>query len=872
MSNNGTSGFGRHGLARHNVHKRKPDERRFAETGGHDHHDYTSSKSKRVRLQPPQPPRPPFACHFWKRDAQRFCECSEKSFSELHRLKDHLNWTHNPIYCRRCGEVFTSEGELNWHLTLPKPCTLTEVRGIIGMNDEQYKAIRNADRRYKGRTAEQSWFLIWDILFPFEQRPTSAFWENSLPDFMSEPVGCRGNRNTGPPDALDYPTGLQEEIGNISEQIYGNDQNFKFSGLDRSVSIEDLIPGPRPNSIIRRSGNGLRSSCDLAQDERLEQQHFFNDQYQLQYTNRKLFAPFTDSGYASTSKLIAIQYPHSSQRSSQRDAASTKDAIIDDKIRTTCTLYNNLEVSHEQQYISEACQSIRDNLVYDAGPENWTLLSQRLPELFKAFAFKIGLESADQANLRVMWFFHNYGEKIATQLLCDESETEKTRDNGESMSLEDKLKLWWGEARCSTGPIDEYRCRDVKDLSSGEDDEDLGNIEASSHNKTVLESGAFRWLVRSLRNEMALQEDYDSIRGHDSRVDIRKKILRQLPTGKISKSRPPTIHKVMVRLCKWPMITHNKSGRSDTDHSDTRTFDSMIVVCCGGNLQMLSIKQYMKQTWPSTWYQVMSLLEDASNDTGAFVVNLPDKTQLVCSTEHNDLVLGISGPAHTIAECTEQLAWVLAALRFPHDRYDTVSQHLPIISDPHKVSNDSMHRLLQFMQAPPRDRHFLCFDIHVRAFDGALVQANKVDLFLSFSDGIVAVPGYPMLRRPAGVHGIEFSAEQALQLSNDLAEAAEKSDGESQCTLTFVQQHKGLYIWHANRMSQQLCHCRPGDDRDKDNTWPFRDLKRFFSGRHFISQCKNQGQIDTSPWKVESMFNAFQCFSSTEQDCFTYEM
>lgn len=185
------------------------------------------------------------------------------------------------------------------------------------------------------------------------------------------------------------------------------------------------------------------------------------------------------------------------------------------------------------------------------------------------------------------------------------------------MSLEDKLRLWWGEARFSTGPIDEYRCRDVKDLSSGEDDEDLGNIEVSSHNKTVLESGAFRWLVRSLRNEMALQEDYDSIRGHDSRVDIRKKILRQLPTGKISKSRSPTIHKVMVRLCKWPMITHNEPGTSDTDHSDTRTFDSIVVVCCGGNSQMLSIKQYMKQTWPSTYYQIMSLLQYPRNDHGA---------------------------------------------------------------------------------------------------------------------------------------------------------------------------------------------------------------------------------------------------------------
>ncbi|KAF4826900.1 hypothetical protein CGCTS75_v008725 [Colletotrichum tropicale] len=186
-----------------------------------------------------------------------------------------------------------------------------------------------------------------------------------------------------------------------------------------------------------------------------------------------------------------------------------------------------------------------------------------------------------------MWFFHKYGEKITRQLLYNDSEFENKKDDGESMPLEDKLSLWWDEARCSASQIDENRCIDDEDISlggedegntSGEDndDQDIENTEASSHNKIVLESSALRWLVRSLRNEIVLQEDCDGNRGHDSRVHVRKKVLHHLATGEISKSRSPIVHKVML----------------------------------------LPIKQYFQQTWPTTCSHIMNLLQYSSNDNG----------------------------------------------------------------------------------------------------------------------------------------------------------------------------------------------------------------------------------------------------------------
>ncbi|KAF4941543.1 hypothetical protein CGCF245_v001511 [Colletotrichum fructicola] len=398
-----------------------------------------------------------------------------------------------------------------------------------------------------------------------------------------------------------------------------------------------------------------------------------------------------------------------------------------------------------------------------------------------------------------MLFFHKYGERIAQQLVCEDSEAENRKDDREGMPLEDKMNLWWDEAHCSNGQVDEDRCRDGEDIVLGEDDksnasggdnddEDVGIIKASSLNKTVLESGAFRWLVRSLRNEMALQEDYDSIRGHDSRVDIRKKILRQLPTGKISKSRSPTIHKVM----------------------------------------MLSIKQYMKQTWPSTYYQIMSLLQYPRNYHGAntFVVALPDSTHLVASAEQTDLVLGISGPAHTVAECIEQLAWVLAALYFPLGYSDGISQRGPIISEPYKVLYDPTDRVLKLMQPPPRDEHYSCFDINVGASDQPLVSAEQSKLISAFSGRHVMVPGYPILRRSAACIGIEITPEHVLKFWEGLV---------------LVQQKTGVYLWHGNREPHQICNCRPEDGRDQSDLRTFEELKKLLSSRHFMGLCNNSG-------------------------------
>ncbi|KAJ0275397.1 hypothetical protein COL940_008847 [Colletotrichum noveboracense] len=121
-------------------------------------------------------------------------------------------------------------------------------------------------------------------------------------------------------------------------------------------------------------------------------------------------AAFTDSGYASTSTPEAFPRVQIPQRSPPSDSSEPGDASIEDEIRTVDSEDEALNISLEQEYISRACQSIREKLGYHADLGSWTFPPGRLSELLKGFAIKIGLESADEANLRVMWFFHKYGE------------------------------------------------------------------------------------------------------------------------------------------------------------------------------------------------------------------------------------------------------------------------------------------------------------------------------------------------------------------------------------------------------------------------------------------------------------------------------
>ncbi|KAF2999570.1 hypothetical protein E8E14_003613 [Neopestalotiopsis sp. 37M] len=148
------------------------DTDRVAEPKGTDGHGGESGGNKRakraieVKL---------FACPFYQYDPTMACcsrACMGPGWPSLHRLKEHLNRVHRlPKYaCPRCCDPMDDQSKLNDHLRSDKPCEKREVTRMQGINDAQYKKLRERRKTTGTLTEEQKWLDIYMILFPEANR------------------------------------------------------------------------------------------------------------------------------------------------------------------------------------------------------------------------------------------------------------------------------------------------------------------------------------------------------------------------------------------------------------------------------------------------------------------------------------------------------------------------------------------------------------------------------------------------------------------------------------------------------------------------------------------------------------------------------
>lgn len=150
-----------------------------------------SSKRKRGR-DPPLPSRSSskrqatrtFACPFYLHDRLRHSDCLNISLKRLSDVRQHLlERAHNQVvHCPACGTTFagrTAEArrERDAHVQAatcePSPSPFD----YPGITEDQERRIREIARHSRTTqfTEVQRWFMIWDFLFPGEQRPDSPF-------------------------------------------------------------------------------------------------------------------------------------------------------------------------------------------------------------------------------------------------------------------------------------------------------------------------------------------------------------------------------------------------------------------------------------------------------------------------------------------------------------------------------------------------------------------------------------------------------------------------------------------------------------------------------------------------------------------------
>ncbi|KAK1498124.1 hypothetical protein CCUS01_12900 [Colletotrichum cuscutae] len=485
-------------------------------------------------------------------------------------------------------------------------------------------------------------------------------------------------------------------------------------------------------------------------------------------------APFTDSGYASG---INLDEP---PRMELRGAATTDyDRGYLDTMNVSSE-NSTVAKDQAQQYIFELSSTIHDNLAGNIDADNWRLLAERVLGLIKDFAIQIGLESSAQVNRDIMHFIHKYSREVATRLdSMILSVGASAEDAGESIEakrdhvlLSDKMALWISK---TTG----------KEISVNDDElfvgvtdveETIDAPELSKYNKTITESDSFKWLTQSLRRELTLKRYFDASEGCNHREMIHRKIIENLPSGKISKNQPPTTHSVIFRVPGWALLRRLEMDRYEFEGY---LYKAVIVTNCSGDAQAAMIEDYMEQTWPSTWRPIFKLLQTVScgPSGNVYAGKLLFWAGKELWSEHGILMMSLYGPAHTIAECGEQLAWLRASYANPPPQHgmSITAQRIPVI-----MKMATLHGRLWFdigVEKPLRDDF---------ALSG---QSRWTDLL--GNNNVVMVPGYPILRRPNAFNGIEVSPGCLMESLGPVSRSASTAGGR---TLDFEEIQRGRHI------------------------------------------------------------------------------
>ncbi|RSL91164.1 hypothetical protein CEP51_000398 [Fusarium floridanum] len=344
-------------------------------------------------------------------------------------------------------------------------------------------------------------------------------------------------------------------------------------------------------------------------------------------------------------------------------------AAADDDARTTYSNVTNEDHVQTRDFVYELANDIYGKLKLLMSPDDWPLISKSLPELLKAFAIRIGSDGASQASRDVMYFIHKEHWNIANQFknlllgMIDDGDASRVNTDTDIMSLQDKMDMWDENISMhESAPEKGELFQNVTD--------DDPNITASLlYNKMVLESKDYSWLVQRLETELSLERGETDPRSDD--VPIRQQILSMLPPGNISKRRRPTHQDVVFQFPSRP-IRFLPS-------------DPILVTPSSHNIQLTNILTYFNQTWPSFGEEVLSFVSrafghphfTATTDS----MTLGNDARINALFDSSFSLIRVTGPAYSVSEFGEQLAWLAAATSNPpHSTDNRVIFNKPLVT------------------------------------------------------------------------------------------------------------------------------------------------------------------------------------------------
>ena len=118
------------------------------------------------------------ACPFCKKDPQRHRACYRKILTKISYVKQHLSRFHRlPIYCSVCYATFDSEDIRDDHAR-SRSCDEQPKIAWEGVSEVQKKELQK--RVSPKMSEEDQWYMIFEVLFPGEPRPRSAYVDTDL--------------------------------------------------------------------------------------------------------------------------------------------------------------------------------------------------------------------------------------------------------------------------------------------------------------------------------------------------------------------------------------------------------------------------------------------------------------------------------------------------------------------------------------------------------------------------------------------------------------------------------------------------------------------------------------------------------------------
>ncbi|KAH8884389.1 hypothetical protein GQ53DRAFT_613312, partial [Thozetella sp. PMI_491] len=120
------------------------------------------------------------ACPFLKRAPLKYGHrCAKYQLSRVRDVKQHLARCHTPErYCQRClATDFANEESLQMHLDVGK-CPRRDPALLDGISYHQTRQLSKKSSPNLGD--EDQWFAVWEILFPGDPKPSSAYIDMTL--------------------------------------------------------------------------------------------------------------------------------------------------------------------------------------------------------------------------------------------------------------------------------------------------------------------------------------------------------------------------------------------------------------------------------------------------------------------------------------------------------------------------------------------------------------------------------------------------------------------------------------------------------------------------------------------------------------------